>query len=146
MDDFVLGRHSCRARHAAVGPDARSGTNHRFDHIWQFTWAFPAGVPVATGNSFRSADGHVCRFCGDTLDSFLHTLVMDVVRSHRRRNHISDWRSRKSCDQTSDSSSGISVSNEKKLELVRGLGPWSSAAIVIGSIIGTGIFLKPAEM
>jgi amino acid permease len=29
---------------------------------------------------------------------------------------------------------------------VRGLGPWSSAAIVVGTMIGTGIFLKPAEM
>lgn len=35
---------------------------------------------------------------------------------------------------------------EKRLELVRGLGPWASAAIVIGTMIGTGIFLKPAEM
>jgi len=34
----------------------------------------------------------------------------------------------------------------KKLELVRGLGPWASAAIVVGTMIGTGIFLKPAEM
>jgi APA family basic amino acid/polyamine antiporter len=36
--------------------------------------------------------------------------------------------------------------SEKRLELVRGLGPWSSAAIVVGTMIGTGIFLKPAEM
>src|ERR1700732_1068389 len=35
---------------------------------------------------------------------------------------------------------------EKRLELVRGLGTWASAAIVIGTMIGTGIFLKPAEM
>ena len=35
---------------------------------------------------------------------------------------------------------------EKRLELVRGLGTWSSAAIVVGTMIGTGIFLKPAEM
>jgi amino acid transporter len=34
----------------------------------------------------------------------------------------------------------------KRPELVRGLGPWSSAAIVVGTMIGTGIFLKPAEM
>src|SRR5258708_10105063 len=34
----------------------------------------------------------------------------------------------------------------KRLELVRGLGPWASAAIVVGAMIGTGIFLKPAEM
>src|SRR6202162_6232094 len=34
----------------------------------------------------------------------------------------------------------------KRLELVRGLGPWASAAIVVGTLIGTGIFLKPAEM
>ena len=37
-------------------------------------------------------------------------------------------------------------SGGKKLELVRGLGPWASAAIVVGTMIGTGIFLKPAEM
>jgi APA family basic amino acid/polyamine antiporter len=38
------------------------------------------------------------------------------------------------------------MSNGKKLELVRGLGAWTSAAIVVGTMIGTGIFLKPAEM
>lgn len=36
--------------------------------------------------------------------------------------------------------------SEKKLGLVRGLGAWASAAIVVGTMIGTGIFLKPAEM
>jgi APA family basic amino acid/polyamine antiporter len=36
--------------------------------------------------------------------------------------------------------------SEKRPELVRGLGPWASAAIVVGTMIGTGIFLKPAEM
>jgi APA family basic amino acid/polyamine antiporter len=35
---------------------------------------------------------------------------------------------------------------EKRLELIRGLGTWASAAIVVGTMIGTGIFLKPAEM
>jgi APA family basic amino acid/polyamine antiporter len=35
---------------------------------------------------------------------------------------------------------------ERRLELVRGLGAWSSIAIVVGTMIGTGIFLKPAEM
>ena len=29
---------------------------------------------------------------------------------------------------------------------MRGLGPWASGAIVVGTMIGTGIFLKPAEM
>jgi len=38
------------------------------------------------------------------------------------------------------------MSNGKRLELVRGLGPWASASIVVGTMIGTGIFLKPAEM
>src|SRR6201984_3158410 len=33
-----------------------------------------------------------------------------------------------------------------RLELVRGLGAWASSAIVVGTMIGTGIFLKPAEM
>lgn len=36
--------------------------------------------------------------------------------------------------------------SEKRLGLVRGLGAWASAAIVVGTMIGTGIFLKPAEM
>jgi APA family basic amino acid/polyamine antiporter len=36
--------------------------------------------------------------------------------------------------------------NKKPLELVRGLGPWASAAIVVGTMIGTGIFIVPAEM
>ncbi len=36
--------------------------------------------------------------------------------------------------------------SEKRLELVRGLGTWASTAIVVGTMIGTGIFLKPAEM
>src|SRR5271166_2584411 len=30
--------------------------------------------------------------------------------------------------------------------LVRGLGSWAAAAIVVGTMIGTGIFLKPSEM
>lgn len=36
--------------------------------------------------------------------------------------------------------------NTKRLELVRGLGAWAAIAIVVGTMIGTGIFLKPAEM
>ena len=35
---------------------------------------------------------------------------------------------------------------KERLELVRGLGAWAAAAIVVGTMIGTGIFLKPAEM
>jgi APA family basic amino acid/polyamine antiporter len=38
------------------------------------------------------------------------------------------------------------MSDAKKVDLVRGLGPWTSAALVVGTMIGTGIFLKPAEM
>ncbi len=34
----------------------------------------------------------------------------------------------------------------KRMELVRGLGAWAAMAIVVGTMIGTGIFLKPAEM
>jgi APA family basic amino acid/polyamine antiporter len=40
----------------------------------------------------------------------------------------------------------IAPSTPKRLELVRGLGAWASGAIVVGTMIGTGIFLKPAEM
>jgi basic amino acid/polyamine antiporter, APA family len=38
------------------------------------------------------------------------------------------------------------MNQSKKPDLVRGLGKWSSAAIVVGTMVGTGIFLKPAEM
>jgi len=38
------------------------------------------------------------------------------------------------------------VGEVRRVELVRGLGAWASAAIVVGTMIGTGIFLKPAEM
>jgi APA family basic amino acid/polyamine antiporter len=34
----------------------------------------------------------------------------------------------------------------KPLELVRGLGAWAAAAIVVGTMIGTGIFIVPADM
>lgn len=33
-----------------------------------------------------------------------------------------------------------------QLDLVRGLGPWASTAIVMGTMIGTGIFLVPSSM
>ena len=35
---------------------------------------------------------------------------------------------------------------KERLELIRGLGPWAAAAIVVGTMVGTGIFLKPGEM
>ena len=35
---------------------------------------------------------------------------------------------------------------ESQPALVRALGSWAAAAIVVGTMIGTGIFLKPAEM
>lgn len=35
---------------------------------------------------------------------------------------------------------------EGRIELVRALGPWAAASIVVGTVIGTGIFLKPSEM
>jgi APA family basic amino acid/polyamine antiporter len=36
--------------------------------------------------------------------------------------------------------------SSKPLELLRALGPWAASAIVVGTMIGTGIFLKPGEM
>jgi amino acid transporter len=35
---------------------------------------------------------------------------------------------------------------QHRLDLVRALGPWAAGAIVVGTMVGTGIFLKPSEM
>ena len=34
----------------------------------------------------------------------------------------------------------------RKTSLVRGLGPWAAGAVTVGTMIGTGIYLKPSEM
>src|SRR5437763_15375080 len=36
--------------------------------------------------------------------------------------------------------------NGKRLGLVQGLGPWAAMAMVVGHIIGTGVFLVPSGM
>ena len=36
--------------------------------------------------------------------------------------------------------------NTKPLDLVKGLGPWAAMAMVVGHIIGTGVFLVPSSM
>jgi len=41
---------------------------------------------------------------------------------------------------------GTQSAAPQRLELVRGLGAWASAAIVVGTMIGTGIFLVPSSM
>jgi APA family basic amino acid/polyamine antiporter len=38
------------------------------------------------------------------------------------------------------------MGDERGRELVRGLGPWAAASITVGTIIGTGVFLKTAVM
>ncbi|MGB6625435.1 MAG: amino acid permease, partial [Candidatus Acidiferrales bacterium] len=40
----------------------------------------------------------------------------------------------------------MNTTNKQQPELIRGLGPWAAAAIVVGTMIGTGIFIKPANM
>lgn len=40
----------------------------------------------------------------------------------------------------------MNTSGKKSPELIRGLGPWAAAAIVVGTMVGTGIFIKPASM
>ncbi len=35
---------------------------------------------------------------------------------------------------------------QRPLDLIRGLGPWAAAAIVVGTMVGTGIFIVPADM
>ena len=38
------------------------------------------------------------------------------------------------------------MSENKTLDLVKGLGPWAALAMVVGHIIGTGVFLVPHDM
>lgn len=38
------------------------------------------------------------------------------------------------------------MTQAKPLELVKGLGPWAAMAMVVGHIIGTGVFLVPSSM
>ncbi|HEV2488534.1 MAG TPA: amino acid permease [Candidatus Acidoferrales bacterium] len=40
----------------------------------------------------------------------------------------------------------MSTTKNRLPELVRGLGPWASVAIVVGTMVGTGIFIVPADM
>jgi APA family basic amino acid/polyamine antiporter len=47
---------------------------------------------------------------------------------------------------STDHGTGITGDGSPRLDLIRGLGAWASGAIVVGTMIGTGIFLKPAEM
>ena len=45
-----------------------------------------------------------------------------------------------------EASGGLVTGNERGPELVRGLNAWHATSIVAGTIIGSGIFLVPAEM
>jgi amino acid transporter len=38
------------------------------------------------------------------------------------------------------------MSEQKPLDLIKGLGPWAAMAMVVGHIIGTGVFLVPHDM
>ena len=40
----------------------------------------------------------------------------------------------------------MNTPDKESPQLIRGLGPWAAAAIVVGTMIGTGIFIKPASM
>ncbi|MHB8756053.1 MAG: APC family permease [Candidatus Acidiferrales bacterium] len=40
----------------------------------------------------------------------------------------------------------MNTADKKSPGLIRGLGPWAAAAIVVGTMVGTGIFIKPASM
>jgi hypothetical protein len=88
-----------------------------------------------------------------------------VVRSGGNRGDVCGWVARKprgrrtgaGCDTAphaavngnslnGNESSGAAGPHETQPGLVRGLGSWAAAAIVVGTMIGTGIFLKPSEM
>src|SRR5207237_4525121 len=84
---------------------------------------------------------HLVRSCRGLRDVF-HRSFGEPIGRRRRPNTTATA-------GKSDSIAGEWMSTEptgKRLELVRGLGPWASAAIVVGTMIGTGIFLKPAQM
>ena len=106
-----------------------------------FLLAFLLRRATASGVLIR----HVCGACRHALHSLLHAAVVDVVRSGRRCNHFS-WRAHWPVYASGSRAEASTMTKGKRFELVRGLGKWTSASIVVGTMIGTGIFLKPAEM
>jgi len=48
--------------------------------------------------------------------------------------------------ETSITDATAGAANKQPLDLIRDLSGWAAAAIVVGTMIGTGIFLKPGEM
>ncbi|HUJ39419.1 MAG TPA: amino acid permease [Candidatus Acidoferrales bacterium] len=54
--------------------------------------------------------------------------------------------SEESNGQDGSGKSGAPAAAAPRAELIRGLGAWAAAAIVIGTMIGTGIFLVPSSM
>src|ERR1700722_862537 len=146
MDDARLGNRACDPWHRAMGTDARSGIDHRRHHPRKPARTFPTFLPVSAGNRSRRPHRNDRWACFNSLDSLLHAALVDMVRSRRSRNHICSWCAGKPGYQLFTCHFGITMSDGKRHELIRGLGPWTSAAIVVGSMIGTGIFLKPSEM
>jgi amino acid transporter len=54
--------------------------------------------------------------------------------------------SRRRKNRANEAGHGGAGENVARHELLRGLGPWAAAAIVVGTMVGTGIFLVPSSM
>src|SRR5690348_11941390 len=85
---------------------------------------------------------------------FLHAGGLHLVRARRRSDDLSCRLAREPTRSRRATSTGIAASEEpmtqttagKRLELIQGLGAWAAMAMVVGHIIGTGVFLVPSSM
>src|SRR4029077_18624179 len=146
MDDAGLGDRACHPWHGGMGTDARSGIDDCRHHSRKLARTFLADFPVSASDGSRSPHRHVRGARSNSFRPLSHAAVVDLVRSAQRVHHFPDRRARESRNRSAGRRKGNLMNNGKKLDLVRGLGKWSSAAIVVGTMVGTGIFLKPSEM
>src|SRR5689334_13829996 len=134
-----------------MGAAAGSRTYRSLNAVRQLAGAFPAGDSGSRRKCTRGAGRDVCRIGNHHRRLAIHGRGVYVVCPDRRGGHFHcgqrhQQNDREKCCRACRKSCMSKQSSGSRVELVRGLGAWASTAIVVGTMIGTGIFLKPAEM
>src|SRR6185437_13438191 len=128
------------------------------NYVREFAGDVSAGDLESAGDGARSDRGNGRRIAWNDGDTFLYATGVDLVCAggndyYFRRGIGCEHDASAECTRTRfskwhggfDMSFDTNAAN-KQPGLVRGLGPWAAAAIVVGTMIGTGIFIKPANM